>query len=408
MKEGFDIYKIKEQLEKAISEIKKLPDTTNKKLVCEYVKHIQFEGKKSVPRLVREVTILHWFLQNNHKDVDDMDVPQIIQFMQHVKSKKQNPATYNVYMKVIRRFIKWRLEYLALGESSLNKRMKLEFKISQMHKYIKQLPEKELKFRSTELLTIDDVAKLINTEPNPMYKCLLGLLYSSGARIGEILSLQIKDVLPRENGYDVLVEGKTNHESAIPIIDFAFTLETWLLSHPFRNEPDSPLFANKDGAILFHPNVYRHLKRLAKKAGIDKRVNPHFFRHSEASRSAQYLTQAESCLKHGWIQGSRVLRRYYHIDGENLRNKEEQARGLASEKKQELQQTEIKCPRCLRPNPKDALVCCRCGQALSEEKLKEIGDRNKAIIEKFGQIEPAQLQLINQAIEVFQKLGFVP
>lgn len=53
-------------------------------------------------------------------------------------------------------------------------------------------------------------------------------------------------------------------------------------------------------------------------AGVRKRVWLHLFRHSEATLYAGYLTEAQSCVRHGWAVGSRMPGVYHHLSGADV------------------------------------------------------------------------------------------
>jgi len=60
------------------------------------------------------------------------------------------------------------------------------------------------------------------------------------------------------------------------------------------------------------------LDRARSKAGIDKPVNPHHFRHSRATVLANHFTEAQMCEWFGWVPGSSVPGRYVHLSGRDI------------------------------------------------------------------------------------------
>jgi hypothetical protein len=57
------------------------------------------------------------------------------------------------------------------------------------------------------------------------------------------------------------------------------------------------------------------LNKIAKKAGINKRIHPHLFRHSRATYMANFLTEAQMNAYFGWVQGSSMPSIYVHLPG---------------------------------------------------------------------------------------------
>lgn len=109
-------------------------------------------------------------------------------------------------------------------------------------------------------------------------------------------------------------------------------------------------------------------KKLQEKAGIDKRVHPHAFRHARATERANYLTEAQMNVRFGWTPGSGMSRIYVHLSGKDLDQTELRLAGLLKEDdipKRAL--TPEHCPRCRTPCAQDALYCYKCSAALTED-----------------------------------------
>ena len=95
-----------------------------------------------------------------------------------------------------------------------------------------------------------------------------------------------------------------------------------LLHTPYRDNPDSYVWINIGlrgyGDPLNYSGYNLLLKRLAKKAGINKRVHPHLFRHSRCTILAQHLTEAQLEKYAGWVYGSDMSGIYIHLSGRDL------------------------------------------------------------------------------------------
>ena len=115
-------------------------------------------------------------------------------------------------------------------------------------------------------------------------RALIALLYRGQLRIGEALALKPKD-LDRKAGTVRVLHGKGDVSRTIGLDDGAWAiLELWL---QYRQRLGlarrHPLFCTLDGKPLL-PSYCRGLfARLARKAGIDKRVHPHGLRHTGAA-----------------------------------------------------------------------------------------------------------------------------
>lgn len=170
---------------------------------------------------------------------------------------------------------------------------------SKVHGY--KLPE--------ELITPEEIFDLMDAWGRLEDHAFLFSLYESGCRIGEILTMQRKHVMFDTLGAVLIVDGKTGMRR-LRIIESAPVLDEYISSGSFRQ--DQRIF----------PETYRayakRIKVMAARAGIEKRIYPHLFRHSRATYLASFLTEAQLCAYMGWTIGSAMPRIYVHLAGADL------------------------------------------------------------------------------------------
>src|SRR3990170_1809035 len=94
-----------------------------------------------------------------------------------------------------------------------------------------------------EILTEDDIKKLVESANNLRDKAFILVLYESGCRIGEILSLRIRNVQFDDYGAALIVNGKTG-DRRVRIILSAPKLASWIEYHPLKKNTDAPLWVN--------------------------------------------------------------------------------------------------------------------------------------------------------------------
>lgn len=94
-------------------------------------------------------------------------------------------------------------------------------------------------------------------------------------------------------------------------------LTAWLDVHPQKTKSESFVFLNlegvKKGEQIQYCNFQYTIRKIAMNAGINKRINPHLFRHSRSTELAQYLTEAQLEEHLGWTQGSEMPRTYFYL-----------------------------------------------------------------------------------------------
>ncbi len=115
-------------------------------------------------------------------------------------------------------------------------------------------------------------------------KAMIELLYGSGLRISELISLKLADI-EFEAGF-IKVTGKGNKQRLVPMGEFAHqAVDLYLASEnpsPLSNN-SKYLFSNKIGEKFSRVGLWKIIKKRVLKAGITKDVSPHTFRHSFAT-----------------------------------------------------------------------------------------------------------------------------
>lgn len=177
------------------------------------------------------------------------------------------------------------------------------------------------------VLSIREMDRLLASIPKTKelgirYKAMLELLYATGMRISELVNLN-NDQLDLESGY-VKVMGKGKKERLIPLGHAARTairqyLEARSKKFVNRNHEKNVLFLSKFGGKMSRNEVWRQLKNLAKKAGINGSISPHMFRHSFASHLLERgadLRSVQELLGHASLSSTQI---YTHIATRRLK-----------------------------------------------------------------------------------------
>lgn len=153
-------------------------------------------------------------------------------------------------------------------------------------------------------------------------KAILETMYSCGLRVSEIVGLQIS-CLYLESGF-IRVIGKGNKERLVPIGEKAVRQLSIYLEQIRKHQPIKPgaediVFLNRRGQPLTRVMIFLVIKELAKKAGIQKSISPHTFRHSFATHLVEGgadLRAVQEMLGHESITTTEI---YTHLDREFLR-----------------------------------------------------------------------------------------
>jgi integrase/recombinase XerD len=240
-----------------------------------------------------------------------------------------------------------------------------------------------------ELLTEEEVRKLINVASSLRDKALVAILYESGCRIAELLGLRFKNVTFDEYGAVLIVDGKTGVRR-IRIVTSVGYLIKWINNYPFEKNPENPVWTTFSKVkIMNYALARRILLKMVKKAGIKKRVHPHLFRHSRATHLASHLKEAQMKEYFGWTQSSRMASTYIHLSGRDVDLSILRVNGIqVNEEDKKPEFMHKKCPKCEENNLPTNSICFKCGVPLDNNfENKELIEKKEAntIIDKLLQ-----------------------
>jgi len=258
-----------------------------------------------------------------------------------------------------------------------------------------------------DLLSEDEVLRMTEAAINPRDKTLILVLYETGCRIGELLSLQMKNVNFDQYGAVLRVTGKTG-DRRVRIISSAPVLASWLNAHPRAKDPEAWLWFQyknnkKTDKCMRHGTVYATLKKIAKRAGIQKKVYPHLFRHSRATALANKLTEAQMKEHFGWVQGSEMAATYVHLSGRDVDNAFLKMHGLVQAENAQEEKLKLRvCQRCKEHNSPSSKFCTKCGLPLDEQTMAYIENQRQksdSIMNKLMEDEEVRNLLLKKIME---------
>jgi len=365
-----DVHNYKRRLEIALRKVDEsnIPEDA-KKDIFDFNQYSLAKGLTN-SRMVKYIYNLILAAELLGKSFTEATKEDLVRVVNQVLQKDWADHTKHDFNVIMKRFYKW----LEGGDEEYPQKVK--WIPTTLKNVNKKLPE--------ELLTKDEVIALINAAEHPRDKALVSVLYESGCRIGEILSLRMKHVNIDELGGQIIVDGKTGMRRVRLVVSIPY-LTIWLEHHPLKNKPDAPLWpiiGKRNHHDFFkYKNANKLLKNLADKAGINKRVNPHIFRHSRATLLANHLTEAQMNHYFGWIQGSRMPSTYVHLSGRDLDRAILELNGIKKLQEEKQDKTFVlkQCERCGEANSPTSLFCKKCYAPLGmnialkiEEKRKEM------------------------------------
>jgi len=332
-----------------------------------FVEYLETQGV-SLPRRIR-------YLQNltklasilDKKDFEDVTKADLETILLEAGRQDLSDETKVLFKVMLKRFYRW------LKDPN-------DQEYPPEVKWIKTTLKNNHHILPEELLTEEEVKQLIQAGGWSRDKAFVSMLYDSGGRIGEILTLQRKNVSFDQYGAVVLVDGKTGQRRDRLILSVPFVAD-WLNDHPDKT-PDAPLWihskqgCHEKGTVpMDYYSARMLLQRLKTRSGINKAVNPHAFRHARATHLASHLTEAQMKQVFGWTQDSRMAGRYVHLSGRDVDGALLEAAGIETTTRTEPQPpklTVVNCARCDQQNSTINKFCNHCGMPLDLKTAVEV------------------------------------
>jgi site-specific recombinase XerD/ribosomal protein L40E len=367
MRKPIDIHEFDKRLSRAMNLVNKVNPISeqNAELIRQFQEQCITEGL-SKSRITKYVYTMHTLAELLQEDFDKASKEDIELLVNKIEKRDISAWTKHDYKVAIKKFYKWLKGH---GE-------KYPPEVSWIKTTLKQkdalLPD--------EILTEDEIRRLVDAADSPRDKAFIISLYESGARIGELGSMQIRDVEFEERYTSLKLKGKTGSRRVIVVAATPY-LNVWIQNHPDRDEPSSPLWVNMGSVnrykAMSYPALAKILKVATRRAKLRKRVTPHLLRHSRATFLASRLTEAQMNQIFGWKQGSEMPSIYVHLSGRDLDDAILGVYGLKKSEEEQPKLTPKICPRCNQSNPYDGKFCSRCGLALDINAATQIDEARK-------------------------------
>lgn len=253
--------------EEKIKEKKEKISRENKMQIREFLDFLEFEkgsSQNTVTGYNRDLIQFFLFVQKNFSEIEEKDI------FEYIEKLNEKLRRNSVLRKV--------------------SALKTFYKFCYLNRDVEKDPTGMVKTlkreqRLPEILTLKEMKQIVDNCPHTpegmRNKLIIKILIATGARISEILNLEIKDVENQDYEF-IKVLGKGSKYRIIPIYD---SLENEIKNYLTIYRPK---LKNASESFKIFPNTRREkfwkdLKTIAKNAKIEKNVYPHIFRHSLAT-----------------------------------------------------------------------------------------------------------------------------
>lgn len=316
--------------------------------------------------------------------------------------KWSHPNTRNKFRKHLKKFYQWLEGYQNKEFPPRVKWIKLE-----------KVPL--VAVTHEDLISHDDALRICECATNLRDKALFSGTLDAGCRIGEILTVRIDEVNITDYGAVLESTGKTGRQPVILTWSTAY-LTQWLNNHPFKNNPDIPLFPNLSKARptqLSYAGARKAFKECVARAGIKKRVWLHLFKHISSTEDAENgMPDSFRRYKHHWTESSKMPQVYEHLSRSVIpKIQQETWKRIPNANYKVVTNAQVKlapkkdliriCDRCKYENSSDSVYCNRCGFAVDTNEANNIAiakEMSNSLLEKLTK-DPKKLEKLLALIE---------
>jgi integrase/recombinase XerD len=249
-----------------------------------YLRHVSIErglAQNTVAAYKRDLDgYVEWLGARGIGEVAEVSQQQVSEYVRELGTREESPLTASSLARMLSSVRGWHRFLLEEG--------RLEIDVA------RDVKPPKLPSRLPKALSVDQVTALLNAVSGGDVqalrdRALLELLYATGARVSEAVSLNVDDVFDEDI---VRLRGKGNKERIVPLGRFARdALDAYLVrARPVfsvRGVATPALFVGIRGQRVSRQNAWLIIRAAAEKADLVAHVSPHTLRHSFATHLLQ-------------------------------------------------------------------------------------------------------------------------
>lgn len=324
--------------------------------------------------------------------------PEFMQGVAALRGGHYAQSTKLESLRILKKFIRHLREY---GYTEITEAQLKKVKIDTRY---------EFDLTAADILTKDEVIKLVQACRNPRDRALVALTYETGGRISEVCALRWKDLTIEEQGISIITRNHTKGEKRryVRCVWCRPYVAEWLSNYPVQPVPDdAPVFVTEQRKSLRY-NVYRHqFERILKRSGIGKQVTMHDLRHARVTHLAAdgYSETVIKLMIWGDVN-TPMLRGYLHLSNQDIDREFDEKYGFVDPTTRHDPMKPRQCTQCYLTNKPDATYCNRCGAPLTEEATRERTTYQADAAQLAKHLPPEVLDaIVAEAVKRIQETG---
>ena len=271
------------------------------KVIDDYLEFLKYQKNYSnytIMSYENDITEFFNYINSEGLNYKNIEYSDIRFYLMYLKEKEDNNSSIDRKLSALRGFYKY-----LVNEGIVHNNV---FSLVNGPKKSKKLPRYFDYNELEEMFLIPDT----NTALGQRDLLLLEMLYATGCRVGELVSIKVKDI--DFNRRTILIIGKGNKERYLNYGEYCEDILKKYLKDGYLslniNKSES-LFLNKNGGVLTERGVRFILDKIIKQTGINKNISPHMIRHSFATH----------LLNEGGHESIKATQIYTHVTTDRLK-----------------------------------------------------------------------------------------
>ena len=307
----------------------------------------------------------------------------VSQFLSHLKVRPDDATTDNIIKAIgsIRKNTKYKQNYMRqiinTGKSFSIWLARTNPNIDTTEIQSIELPKLQWKTKKPEdMLTPDEVSRVIQTARSPRDKSLLSMLYDGSNRPTELLRLKWSDIIQDEFGGYFVTDAKTDKERRIRLTNISLGyLDQWQKKHPDPS-PNQYVFCTTNATEkgirpMTIDNLQRLVRNIKRDTGI-KKLKPSIFRPTRITHDVSAGYELPYIMKKNWgTLKTKMVDLYTNIDNSYLDETALRHAGMkrvSDQKEKKTYKVEPPvCPTCQSVNLIGSQFCSKCMTPLNEQ-----------------------------------------
>lgn len=262
-----------------------------------HLRMVKHSSDNTIAAYIRDLVKLEKFLKEQGKDsIDEITATNLTTYVLYLERQGLSSATISRSTASIRAFFMYLLRQGRIAQDPSE-----------------QLKPPKVEKRVPETLTVEEVNLLLEQpsgdSPKELRdKAMLELLYATGIRVSELITLKVRDINLRMSYICCHDDGKER------VIPFESVAKDALIVYMDKARDSmcgdtEYLFSNCQGSAMTRQGFWKIIKHYAAKAGIDKDITPHMIRHSFATHlvnNGADLKAVQEMLGHSDISTTQI------------------------------------------------------------------------------------------------------